>query len=223
MKKTIFVTVLLAFSLSLSAGNAAPTWLLTVPTADTVPKNQMNFGLVHFDLGVTDNIEAGLHGLKYSFSYPDGGKLAIGASLYSGLYPYAVYTRNYDFGRLSLGVTIFPYFVFAGLEKQLTPEISLLAEIHNGVTVGIRNKLTKDWIIDVGFGLSTYSYTNIFFIDYANTDYYSFKFPTNFSGFMVISLCYSFDISPLPLPTVKPGDKPVKKEEEKDNPLDPIK
>ncbi len=215
IKKTVFTALIISCALSLSAGKAAPTWLLTVPTAEVLPKDQLNIGIMHLDLGISGNIEAGLHGLKYSISNPDGSKLAFGASLFSGLYPYAVYTNNYDFGRLSLGLTIFPYFIFAGLEKQLTPEISLLAELHNGAAVGVRNKLAKDWVLDFGAGFSAYSYKNLFFVDYANTDYYSFKFPANFSVFMVLALCYSFNIREEPLSSVKPGDKL--------NPADPVK
>ena len=135
--------------------------------------------------------------------------LGFGASLIIGLYPYAVYTKNYVFGELSIGINPFPYFIFAGLKSKIDNNMSFIAEIHNGVAVGVRNRLTKDWILDLGAGLTTYPYKNYFFYDYANADYFYFKFPTSFSPFIVLSLCYTFNINPPVLPEVVPEGKPV--------------
>ena len=193
-----------------------PTWLLTIPTADTLLKDECNIGVFYLDLGIRPDLEIGIHGIKYSISYQDNSKLGIGASLICGLYPYAVYSKNFDFGRLSIGITPFPYFLFAGLEYKLNNEIKLIGEVHNGVVIGVRNNLARDWYLDLGAGLTTYPYKSYFFYDYANTDYYNYKFPTSFSPFVVISICYAFNINPLPVPEVPKEVVPL------DNEIKPI-
>ena len=201
MKKAAVLLMTLMLALVCSGRDIAePSWLLTIPTADVIQKDRMNVGLLHLDLGITPNLEAGLHGIKYSFDQQDGSKLGFGVSLISGLYPYAVLTQDYKFGRLTLGISAFPYFIFAGLEQEISQNVWLMAEVHNGASLGIRTKLGTDWFFDLGAGVSSYSYKNIFFLDYSASSNYSFNFPANFTGFILVSICYTFDISQFTLP-----------------------
>ena len=201
MKKTAIAAMILMLAVVCYGRDVtAPTWLLTVPTADLLPTDRMTAGLLHLDLGITPNLEAGLHGIKYSFPQQDGSELGFGVSLVSGLYPYAVLTHDYNFGRLTLGVSAFPYFFFAGLEQTLAENVWLMAEVHNGVSVGLRTKLGTDWFFDLGAGYSSFSYKNLFLVDYGAPANYSFSFPTNFTGFMVVSVCYVFDIKEVIIP-----------------------
>lgn len=214
LEKPVKITTLPA------AVRQGPTWLFTVPTADVLPKDILSVGVIHLDLGVNPQVEAGIHGIKYILAnYQDGGKLSLGISLVYGLLPYAVYTKSFDFGILSLGVNPFPYFVFVGLETKLNENASFIGEIHNGFTVGVRDSIAKNWYMDLGAGLTVYPYKNYVLYDFANTDYYYFKFPTTFSSFFVISISYLFNVSPPPVPEVIKEKKPS---EEGIKPIDPI-
>ncbi len=222
MKKTAIAAMILMLAVVCSGKDRiGPSWLLTIPTADIIQKDRMNIGLLHLDLGITPNLEAGLHGIKYSFPQQDGSELGFGVSLLTGLYPYAVLTQDYKFGRLTLGVSAFPYFVFAGLEQVVAENMWLMAEIHNGVSVGVRTKIGPDWFFDLGGGVSTYAYRNLFFVDYGAPANYSFSFPTNFTGFLVVSVCYTFDISQVTLPQT--GGKAKAKASEKTITPEPAK
>ncbi len=220
MRKAILFCLLLTGVL-FAEGNE-PTWLLSVPTANVLPKNTVSAGIIYLDLGIADDLEIGVHGIKYQFSKDfQGGKLALGASFVFGLYPYAVWTRKMDFGELSLGVNPFPYFIFGSIETKLSESINFLGELHNGVAAGIRSSIAKGWWLDIGAGLTTYPYKNYIFYDFANTDYFYYRFPTAFSPYIVISLCYNFSIDPkAPVTELKPGKRPL---EDGPQPLDPIK
>ncbi|MFH1825595.1 MAG: hypothetical protein ABH873_10310 [Candidatus Firestonebacteria bacterium] len=218
MKKLVLFIVLckIVYGLELKE----PSWLLTIPTASTLSKDQCSIGIFYLDLGIRPDLEIGVHGIKYNISYQDGSKLGIGASLIFGLYPYIVYTKNFDFGILSVGINPFPYFLFAGLEYKLSDEIKLIGEIHNGIVLGARNNLAKDWFLDLGAGLTVYPYKNYLFYDYANTDCYNYKFPNSFSPFLIISIYYAFNINPPPIPEVPKEKEPIDNEIK---PIDPVR
>ena len=201
-----------------------PTWLLTVPTANVLPKNTLSAGIIYLDLSITDELEIGAHGIKYQLSKDfQGGKLSLGASFVFGLYPYAVWTKTMDFGELSIGINPFPYFVFGSIETKLSDSIKFIGEVHNGVTAGLRSSLAKDWWLDFGAGVTTYAYKNYMFYDFTNTDYFYYRFPTTLSPYIVISLCYTFDVSSkAAVPELKRGDK-LLDAEDGPKPIDPIK
>jgi hypothetical protein len=218
--KKVFILLLLLTGIAFSDGE--PTWLMSVPTANVLPKNTLSAGIIYLDLCISDGLEIGAHGIKYQLSKDfEGGRLALGASFVSGLYPYAVWTKNLDFGELSIGINPFPYFVFASIETKLSDTMRFIGEVHNGVSAGLRNTIAKGWWLDIGLGLTVYPYKNYLFYDFANTDYFYYRFPTTFSPYVVISLCYNFDISPAaPLPEIKPESRPI---EDGPQPIDPIK
>ena len=126
-----------------------------------------------------------------------------------------------DFGELSLGLNPFPYFVFGSIETKLSENLKFIGEVHNGVAAGLRSNIAKGWWLDIGAGLTTYPYKNYIFYDFANTDYFYYRFPTEFSPYLVISLCYNFSIDPKPpVIEVKPENKSL---EDGPQPIDPIK
>jgi hypothetical protein len=197
-----------------------PSWLITVPSAEVLAKDELNVGLVYLDLGIAKNIELGLHGIKYSMKNPDSSWTAFGVSLSAGIYPYGVYTKKYDFGKLSLGVKPFPYFVFAGIETPLSKEITFIGEINNGILAGIRTNFGGQWYLDAGAGVSTFPFKNLVVFDPANSDSLNYKFSNSLQPFAVISICYTFNINPSPVPIVVPENKPILPGLQ---PIDPIK
>lgn len=220
MRKLLILSLMLSGMLMAEGGE--PTWLLSVPTANILPKNTLSAGVIYFDLSITEDLEIGVHGIKCQLAKDfEGGKLALGASFVFGLYPYAVWTKTMAFGELSIGINPFPYFVFGSIETKLSDTVKFIGEIHNGIAAGLRSNIAKGWWLDVGAGLTTYPYKNYIFYDFANSDYFYYRFPTAFSPYLVISLCCNFSIDPKPpLIEVKPEKKPI---EDGPQPIDPIK
>jgi hypothetical protein len=198
-----------------------PTWLLSVPTANVLPANTLSAGIIYLDLCISEGLEIGAHGIKYQLSKNfQGGRLALGASFVFGLYPYAVWTKSFDFGEISIGINPFPYFVFGSIETKLSDTMRFIGEVHNGVAAGLRNNIAKGWWLDFGAGLTVYPYKNYLFYDFSGTaDYFSYNFRTVFTPYIVISLCYNFDIT-TPFPVEKPASK---LREDGPLPIDPIK
>ncbi len=220
MKKTILFCMLLT-GMVFAEGNE-PTWLLSVPTANVLPKNTLSAGIIYLDLSITEELEIGVHGIKYQLSKDfEGGKLSLGASFVYGLYPYAVWTKKIEPGELTIGINPFPYFVFASLETKLSETMSFIGQIHNGIAAGVRANIASGWWVDLGAGFTTYPYKNYIFYDFANTDYFYYRFPSTFSPYLVFSLCYNFNISPAQAsPELKPGKLPL---ELPTTPAEPIK
>jgi len=216
MKKTLALLILLTGMAFSEAGE--PTWLLSVPTANVLPKNTLSAGIIYLDLVVADGLEVGVHGIKYQVSKNfEGGRLAIGASYVFGLYPYAVWTKNFDFGELSLGINPFPYFLFGSIETKLSDTMKFIGEVHNGVAAGVRSSIAPGWWLDLGAGLTVYPYKNNLFYDFSTApDYFYYRFPSTLSPYIVISLCYNFDIAPV-VKTIKNSI------EGNSQPIDPIK
>ncbi len=97
-----------------------PTWLLTIPTADTLADGQYELGLIqggtipfHADLGgVWDNLEVGIHGVKLRVLKEGSpwASFAVGATF--GYYPagaYVVGSKTLAGLRAHLGARFFPF------------------------------------------------------------------------------------------------------------------
>ncbi len=97
-----------------------PTWLLTIPTAETLGKGKYNLGLVqggtipfHADIGgLYDNLEVGIHGVKLKILNEGSpwASVAIGATF--GYYPagaYVVGTKTLHNLRAHLGARFLPF------------------------------------------------------------------------------------------------------------------
>jgi len=123
-----------------------PTWLFTVPRADSLGESQYNLGFLYAELGITDNLELGIHGVKYSM--PDSN-LALGISLFPMGSPYIVTSWDVASGKLHLGAKATPYILFAGFETSISEKVKLIAEITNGVSLGVRIYPAQHWTLDI--------------------------------------------------------------------------
>jgi hypothetical protein len=137
-----------------------PTWLFTVPKAQSMEKNQFSLGFVYADLGVTDNLELGIHGLKYSV--PDSN-IGFGFSIWPMGTPYVVFSPSSESTRIHLGIKVAPYIIFAGLESELSRNLKLGIEFNSGLNVGLRIIPATNWTLDIfawitSFELYRYNY-----------------------------------------------------------------
>ncbi len=144
----LILTVILATTI-ISAQADEPTWLFTVPKAETLYKDYYNIGFVHADLGVTENLELGIHGLKYAV--PDS-RYAFGVSLIPMLSPYVTSTWGTGESKLHMGIKATQFFFFAGVEAPISDNVKFVAEFTNGVTAGVRIFPTRKWTVDIFAG-----------------------------------------------------------------------
>ena len=114
------VNIVLANDDETSITQLGPTWLLTIPTAETLGKGRYNLGLIqggtipfHADIGgLYDNLEVGIHGVKLKILNEDSpwASFAIGATF--GYYPagaYVVGTKTLHNLRAHLGARFLPF------------------------------------------------------------------------------------------------------------------
>ncbi len=148
----LILMVILATTIT-SARADEPTWLFTVPKAETLYKDYYNIGFVHADLGVTENLELGIHGLKYAV--PDS-KFAFGASIIPMLSPYVTSTWGSGESKLHLGIKATQFFFFAGVEAPISKSVKFIAEFTNGVTAGVRIFPARKWTLDIFAGFVTF-------------------------------------------------------------------
>jgi hypothetical protein len=124
-----------------------PTWLFSVPKADSLGEDEFNIGFLYADFGVTENLEFGVHGVKYSL--PDSEKFAFGLSFFPMASPYLVYSLGSDPGRLHIGVKAAPYIFFGAYETSISNSLKLVIEANNGIGAGLRIFPAKNWTLDV--------------------------------------------------------------------------
>lgn len=171
----VFMSIFIATSVSISASE--PTWLFTVPKTESLKEEHYNIGFIYFDFGVTNELEIGIHGLKYST-----GNFAFGLSLYPLGTPYLVFKPDTASTDLYLGLKASPYLFFAGLEAPLTNSVKFIAEVNNGLTAGVRAKPAKNWTLDV-------------FLAFISFEIYKYKYKSieveQFRAIPVISFAYS--------------------------------
>ncbi len=155
---------------------SSPTWLLTVPTAETLGEGKYNLGLIqggtipfHADVGgLSDNLEVGIHGVKLKMLSEGSpwASIAIGATF--GYYPagaYLVGTKTLHNLRIHLGARFLPFtfkdedkdaerpvIVFGGIDKEI-PNIEnarLMLEVGDTLNGGVRFSLLDNMLVDVG-------------------------------------------------------------------------
>jgi len=147
---TVFVTTTQA---------AEPTWLFTVPKAESLKEGNYTIGFVYLDFGITNELDLGIHGLKYSF-----GNVALGIGLYPiGVTPYIVLSPDTGKIEFSLGLKAAPYIFFAGLEAPITDKVKFIAELNNGLSAGVRILPASDWTLDL-------------FVAFISPDIYKYKY-----------------------------------------------
>ena len=166
--KTRIITILtltIIFALfTLSTQAAEPTWLFTVPKAESLDKGHYNIGFIYFDFGIADNLELGIHGIKYAIP---GSNVAVGASIFPLGSPYIVFSPKLGSGGgLNIGIKAAPYIFFAGIEAPISNNLKFIAELNNGLTAGLRILPSKEWTFDLAFAFYSvevyrYEYSNI--------------------------------------------------------------
>ncbi|MFC1716053.1 hypothetical protein ACFL6S_20450 [Candidatus Poribacteria bacterium] len=135
-----------------------PTWLFTVPKAKTLEEGTYNLGLLYADFGISENLELGIHGLKYHL--PDNN-LSLGASIFPMATAYVVTSLDAGSGELHVGLKAAPYVFFAGFEMPISDSLKFVVELNNGVIGGVRIFPAQNWTLDVFMGFvnfETYRY-----------------------------------------------------------------
>ena len=124
-----------------------PTWLFTVPKAESLEVGTYNLGLVYADFGLTENLELGIHGLKYSMP---ASNLAFGISPMPTIAgSYVVTSLDAGSGELHLGLKASPYVFFAGFETPVSDNVRFVAELNNGIFAGVRIFPARKWTLDI--------------------------------------------------------------------------
>ena len=180
----IFFTAIVISYNNFAYARQAPTWLFTVPTADTLAEGKFTVGWLHADIGFTNELEIGIHGIKYNLEHGTQNQtgLAIGVAFWEGLY--VVGSNRSDSFLLHIGIKTAPSFLFAAAEISLSAKNSLILEGNDGFHFGLRRHISRRLILDVGA-----SYTN--FSIYRRKSYEDYPF-----GYYKRSL-WTFDFSPI--------------------------
>ena len=94
----IFLTAIVINCTNSAYARKGPTWLFTVPTVDTLTEGKFAVGWIHADIGFTDELEIGIHGVKYNLERGTKTQtgLAIGAAAFGWWGPYIVGSKRSD-------------------------------------------------------------------------------------------------------------------------------
>jgi len=149
MCRIILCIILTTFAtnLTMSAKADEPTWLFTVPKAESLEKGYYNVGLLYADFGIAENLELGIHGVKYSMPQSN---LAFGVSFFPMASAYLVVSQDIgSSSRVHLGLKSAPYIFFAGFEAPVSSKVKFVAELTNGAAAGIRIFPAENWTLDI--------------------------------------------------------------------------
>ncbi len=113
------ITLVIAFSVRADEPQGS-SWLLTIPTAETIARTNYNLGLIqggtipfHADIGeLWDNLELGIHGIKYQILHEKDAWVSLAAGATFGFYPsgaYLVGSKSLNKFRAHLGVRFLPF------------------------------------------------------------------------------------------------------------------
>jgi hypothetical protein len=100
--------------------SSGPTWLMTIPTADTLENGQYNLGLIqggtipfHADIGgLYNNLEVGIHGVKLRLIREGSPWISFAVGATFGYYPagaYIVGSKHFRDIRAHLGARFLPF------------------------------------------------------------------------------------------------------------------
>jgi len=174
--KHIVHFIILFVAVSLSVGNIAyalkgPTWLFTVPTADTLEESEFTVGFIHADIGFTNELQLGIRGIKLNLDkhIRKHADIAVGVSFFEIAYLVTSHRRLKDDTKLHLGIKASPTFLFAAAEFPLSHKNMLIVELNDGFNIGIRSRIKPLLKIDVG-------------VSYGNLRLYQRKFYEDFPG-----------------------------------------
>jgi hypothetical protein len=147
IKAMLFVALMMILTVpTISVQADEPTWLFTVPKAESLEEGYYHVGFVYADFGIAENLELGIHGLKYSVP---ASSLAFGLSIVPMGSPYFVSSLDISPGKLHLGIKAAPYIFFAGFETAISDKVKFVAELNNGVSAGVRIFPAQNWTLDV--------------------------------------------------------------------------
>jgi len=146
-KIMLCLTLITIFTVAGTSAQAdEPTWLFTVPKAESLEEGYYHVGFVYADFGIADNLELGIHGLKYSL--PESS-FAFGLSIVPMGSPYLVLSPDIGSGEVHLGIKAAPYIFFAGFETPISDRVNFIAELNNGIGAGVRIFPAQNWTLDV--------------------------------------------------------------------------
>jgi len=181
IKITTFIALItLSMFLTSTIYAEEPTWLFTVPKTENLREGHFNIGLLYFDFGIADNLELGIHGIKYSLA----DNLAIGASIFPFGAPYIVFSPDVGSAEFVIGAKASPYILFAGLEAPVSDKLKLIFELNNGLNAGVRILPSDNWTLDL-FLVYGYFSVNVYKYKYTTVEF------TDFRAYPFISFAYS--------------------------------
>ena len=135
----------------------APSWYFTVPKANTIQPRSFMVGLPYIEYSPIENLEVGLHGVKFRLEGLTDRPFAIGVDpILSFAYAYAVWELSGGESDATLGFKVTPFFLLFGFEKQLTGNVSVVAEVNDGALAGLRIRIDPNWHVELGAGLAAY-------------------------------------------------------------------
>ncbi|MBU2599686.1 hypothetical protein KJ849_03805 [bacterium] len=145
-----------------------PSWLFSIPTAFVLDENDYRLGFPHAEIGMGNNIELIIPGLKWQIPRQNilGWTPAVGIGLFANyaLGPsrsfapllYGVFTQNIDTFNIHLGLKVVPYWLFGGVDYNLTKNLKFTTELNDGLLLGLRYILAKHWNIGLAVGYGNY-------------------------------------------------------------------
>jgi|GEM_PF-2619176 len=153
-----FLVSLAASSFGQGSPTNSPSWYFTVPKPHAIDKTSFVLGLPYIEYSPAENLEVGLHGLKYVLNPSAAYPIALGVDpILSFAYAYAIWGlptgANSD---LSVGVKIFPLFLLLGYEAQIDDKVSVILEANDGVMAGLRVRVDPKWHVEFGAGVAAY-------------------------------------------------------------------
>ncbi len=169
MKKNI-ATVALAILAALAASafafqdaaalggeTGAPSWYFTVPKPSTIQSHSFEIGIPYIDYAPVENLEVGLHGVKYRVEGATSYPFAVGVDpLLSFAYAYAVWELPAQDADMTIGFKVTPFFLLFGYEKDLSGNVSIVAEVNDGAMAGLRVRVNPNWHVELGAGFAAY-------------------------------------------------------------------
>ncbi len=154
-----FITIVLNYAPSTYALKG-PTWLFTVPTAKTLEESEFTVGWIFADIGFTNKLEVGIHGIKYNLEPVSKERtgIAFGVAFFEGAY--VVGSRRAENVRMHIGVKAAPSFLFFAAEVLMSAHNRVIFEINDGFNIGVRHRIKRRLRLDVGVSYSNFSVYN---------------------------------------------------------------
>jgi len=191
------LTALVALALSaflvqdaaaLGGNTGAPSWYFTVPKPSAVQPRSFEIGLPYIEYSPVQNLEVGLHGVKYRVEGVTPYPFALGVDpILSFAYAYAVWEMPAGDADMTLGFKVTPLFLLFGYEKDLPGNVSFVLEANDGAMAGLRVRINPNWHVEFGAGFAAYGTWRADPFDHRGLHRYDFEHitfePTIWAGF----------------------------------------